>query len=133
MKKILIMVLLSTISSLTMAQNIAIGITTSSNNVNNLAQCKEIDEVKMNMLSQINMQKEICLYENYAKLTEKWSTSPPEPYIQPNSFIININKKEMPQEMKEKLLETGQKCQELGVKMRAKLKDTYGIENFQCK
>jgi hypothetical protein len=133
MKKILIMVLLSGISSITMAQNISIGISSSNNNVNNLAQCKEIDDAKLNMLSQVNMQKEICLYENYAKLTDKWTTSPPEPYRQPNSIIISMNKKEMSQEMKDKLIKIGQQCQELGVKMRAKLKETYGVENFQCK
>lgn len=134
MKKLLLSCVLGAITSLALADPIGIGYTTSNtSNVNQLAQCKEMSEAQLNMLSQVNMQKEICLYENYAKLTDKWTTQPPEPYLPPNSIIINIHKQEVSPEMKAKLTQTSQQCQDLAVKMRAKLKEMYGVDNFICR
>lgn len=134
MKKLLLSCVLGAITSLAMAGSIGIGYSTNNTtNVNQLAQCKEMNDTQINMLSQVNMQKEICLYENYARLTERWTTQPPEPYIPPNSIVININKKEVSPEMKDKLLQTSKQCQDAGTKMRAKLKEMYGVDNFICR
>lgn len=136
MKKLLLTCVLSGITTFAMAGNVGVGFSTTNNNVTNvnqLAQCKQMDETKINMLSQINMQREICLYENYARLTERWTTAPPEPYLPPNSIILNIRKQEVSPEMKDKLMQTSQQCQDVGAKMRIKLKEMYGVENFVCK
>lgn len=134
MKKLLLSCVLGAMTSLAVAGPIGIGYSTSNTtNVNQLAQCKEMNDTQINMLSQVNMQKEICLYENYARLTERWTTQPPEPYIPPNSIVININKKEVSPEMKDKLLQTSKQCQDAGIKMRAKLKEMYGVDNFICR
>lgn len=137
MKKILITTLIFGLSSLAIADNSVISFKTINNtnngNAKNLAQCREIDENKLNIMSQINMQKEICLFENYAKLTERWTTNPPETYVPPRSIVLNINKKEVSPEIKEKLNQTSQQCQDLGAKMREKLKEMYGVDKFVCK
>lgn len=134
MKKIVLSCVLSAVTSISIAMPIGIGFSTNNNsNVNQLAQCKEMTDAQINMLSQVNMQKEICLYENYARLTQRWTKEPPQPYVPPNSIIINMNKKEVSPEMKEKLLQTSQQCEDLAMKMRAKLKEMYGVDNFVCK
>lgn len=137
MKKILIATLLVGFASLAMADNTGFSFTTinntNNNNAKNLAQCKEIDDAKLNIMSQINMQKQICLYENYAKLTERWTTNPPEVYVPPRSIVLNMNQKEMSPEIKEKLNQTSEQCQDLGGKMRTKLKEMYGVDNFTCR
>lgn len=134
MKKIVLSCILSAVTSISIAMPIGIGFSTNNNsNVNQLAQCKEMTDTQINMLSQVNMQKEICLYENYARLTQRWTKEPPQPYVPPNSIIINMNKKEVSPEMKGKLLQTSQQCEDLAVKMRAKLKEMYGVDNFVCK
>ena len=79
------------------------------------------------------MQKEICIYENYSKITSKWTETPPEPYTPPNSIIINMSKREVSPEMKEKLTQTSQQCLDLANKMREKLKQMYGVENYTCR
>lgn len=133
MKNLIKSLILTSISSMALAGPIGIGFSTNNTNVNNIAQCKEMDESKVNMLSQINMQKEICIYENYAKITSKWTENPPEPYTPPNSIIINLNKKEVSPEMKEKLKKTGEQCMDVAAKMREKLKQMYGVENYSCR
>ncbi len=133
MKNLIKSLILTSISSMALAGPVGIGFSTNNTNVNNIAQCKEMDESKVNMLSQINMQKEICIYENYAKITSKWTETPPEPYTPPNSIVININKKEVSPEMKEKLQKTGEQCMDVAAKMREKLKQIYGVENYTCR
>ena len=133
MKNLIKSLILTSISSMALAGPVGIGFSTNNTNVNNIAQCKEMDESKVNMLSQINMQKEICIYENYAKITSKWTETPPEPYTPPNSIIINMSKKEVSPEMKEKLTQTSQQCLDLANKMREKLKQMYGVENYTCR
>ena len=56
MKKLMQSLILSSLSSIVLANPIGIGFSTSNTNVSNIAQCKEMDESKVNMLSQINMQ-----------------------------------------------------------------------------
>ena len=136
MKKLLLTGIFSCVTTLAIAGNVGVGFSTTANNVTNvnqLAQCNQMDEAKLNMLSQINMQKQICLYENYAQLTQRWTTTPPEPYLPPNTIILNVRKQEVSPEMKEKLSQTSQQCQSVGAKMRIKLKEMYGVENFVCK
>lgn len=135
MKKILLTYVLSGMTTMAMA-GVGVGFSTTTNNVTNvnqLAQCNQMDEAKLNMLSQINMQKQICLYENYAQLTQRWTTTPPEPYLPPNTIILNVRKQEVSPEMKEKLSQTSQQCQSVATNMRAKLKEMYGVDNFSCR
>lgn len=134
MKKILITTILVSMTSIAIAGNYGIAIYTNTlnNNVTNLTQCKEMEETKIDMLSQMNMQNQICVYENYGKLTEKWITQPPQEYVPIKTIVINMNNTELSQEMKNKLKETSSQCQDMGLKMRAKLKEKYGVENFNC-
>lgn len=124
MKKIVLAYVLSIISSVSLAGNIGISF---ASNDGQIAQCKEMSEVQVNMLSQMSMKKQICLYDNYAQLTEKWTKQSPEPYIK-----LNSNNKDVSPELKEKLLSISKQCQNLAGKMREKLKEKYGVESNLC-
>lgn len=135
MKKLLMTTLLASVATVALAQNQSIYGTTgalNNSNASNLTQCKEMDESKLNMLSQYNMKRQVCLYENYAKLMERWTTQPQEIYAQRKSIIITRNAQPLPPEIKEKMGQTSQQCQALSNQMRNKLKEMYGVEELSC-
>lgn len=139
MKKLFLATLLCGVSVLATAQPITMSysrqavINNGINNYLDLVQCQEITEDKIMLLSRINMQNQICMYESYAKLTKKFMTEPPEQYISPKSIVITLNQKEITEKEKEYLENTSNQCQSLALKMRKNIKDMYSVDNLVCK
>lgn len=143
MKKIILASVLCAVNMLAIAQPITFGYSRSMvitnnfnngfNNLSSLVGCPDINEAQTNMLSRINLQNKICLYESYSKLTEKWVNNGPDQYIPPRSVVITLNKQEVSDEEKERLKKTSQVCQDISTKLREKLKDMYSVDNLVCK
>lgn len=142
MKKILLASMLCAINMLATAQPVTLSYSRSAiinnnlignNNLSSLVGCQEMSEAQMNILSKINMQNQICKYESYSKITEKWITNPPQQYVPPRSVVITLNKQEMSEEEKQRLQQTSQFCQNLANKMRVRLKEMYSVDNLECK
>lgn len=142
MKKILLAGILYSASVIAIAQPLVIGYSKNpfinngfynGNNLSALVQCQEMNEAQINMLSRVNMENQVCLYETYAKLAEKYITHPPEQYVPPKSIVITLNKQEMSDIQKEQLQQTSNMCQSLATKMREKLKSMYSVDNLVCK
>lgn len=143
MKKILLSALLCIVNVTVNAQTIAVGnprailmnngFYNGFNNYSALAQCQQMNEAQINMLSRVNMENQICVYETYAKLAEKYITNPPEQYIPPKSIVITLNKQEYSEQQKKQLQQTSNMCQNLAMQMREKLKLMYSVDNLICK
>lgn len=132
--KILITIgLLSCISSVVMAGGLNIAITTATKTKPNFAKCSEMDESSLSRLSRTSFKQQICLFENYSKLMNKWITNPPETTAPANSITLEFGKKETTEEVKGILTETSEKCLDVSLKMRVKFQEMYGEEEINCK
>ena len=107
-------------------------ITYTASNPKAVPQCHKIDDNKLNMMSQLEIERQICIYDNYAKLNEKWSSSPPQNVVPANSIVININQPATSEQLKEAFTNASNQCKELATNMKNNLKTMYGIETYKC-
>lgn len=95
-----------------------------------LVQCVEVSKDIQRKMSRIDIEKRICSYENYSKFVERMSTIKP---VNSNRVYFNNNDSKLHTDIKEKMIDTNEKCTVVVSELRELLKKNYNVEKFSCK